>query len=150
MKLAEALTKRADIQKHIEQLGDRLQNNARVQEGEKPAEDPQDLLKQLDQDYKQLEQLMCRINETNATCGDGKHTLTQMLARRECMTNRLSVMRNFLDAASATADRATKSEIKIVSTVNVAAMQKKVDADAKVLRQLDVDIQSLNWTTELK
>ena len=49
MKLAEALIERADLQKRFDQLEERLQNNALVQEGEKPAEDPE-ALKEL-QDY---------------------------------------------------------------------------------------------------
>lgn len=37
MKLAEALMERADLQKRLMQVGSRLRNNARVQEGEIPA-----------------------------------------------------------------------------------------------------------------
>ena len=48
MKIAEALIERADIQKRIEQLRDRLSSNALVQEGEEPAEDPTSLLTELD------------------------------------------------------------------------------------------------------
>ena len=40
-------------------------------------------------------------------------------------------------------------EIKIYSTVPVAALQKQVDGLSKQLRELDVQIQSANWTTEL-
>ena len=48
MKLAEALQERADLNRQIEQLKARLYNNALVQEGEAPAEDPNELLAQLD------------------------------------------------------------------------------------------------------
>jgi hypothetical protein len=40
MKLAEALLRRADCQKCLEQLKARLLRNAKVQEGDDPAEDP--------------------------------------------------------------------------------------------------------------
>ena len=40
MKLAEALILRADIQKWIEQVRNRLYNNVLAQEGELPSEDP--------------------------------------------------------------------------------------------------------------
>ena len=40
MKLAEALILRADCQRHIEQLKQRLLRNVKVQEGDKPSEDP--------------------------------------------------------------------------------------------------------------
>ena len=49
MKLAEALQERADINKKISQLRSRLSNNLLVQEGEKTAEDPLALLKEMDQ-----------------------------------------------------------------------------------------------------
>ena len=47
MKLAEALNLRADLAKRISQLSVRLQNNALVQEGEKPAENPNELIAEL-------------------------------------------------------------------------------------------------------
>ena len=40
MKLAMALSERADLQRRIAELSGRLENNAKVQEGERPAEDP--------------------------------------------------------------------------------------------------------------
>ena len=40
MKLAEALQERADLNRKIEQLSDRLEANVLVQEGEVPLEDP--------------------------------------------------------------------------------------------------------------
>ena len=72
MKLANALSQRAELQTCIRQLEERLNNNAQVQEGEEPAEDPMELLRELDEDYAQLEALIARINRTNsATLVDG-------------------------------------------------------------------------------
>ena len=45
MKLAEALQERADLNIKIEQLKARMMNNALVQEGERPSENPADLQK---------------------------------------------------------------------------------------------------------
>jgi hypothetical protein len=59
-------------------------------------------------------------------------------------------MRSFLDCTSARVDRYSKTEIKISSTVDVAKLQKQVDEQSKALRELDEEIQALNWTTELK
>ena len=58
-------------------------------------------------------------------------------------------VRSFLDAASAKVDRYSQKEIKILSTVKVAELQKQVDAVSRELRELDEQIQSLNWITEL-
>ena len=52
-------------------------------------------------------------------------------------------------AASRTARRATRSEIRILSAVDVRALQGKVDAMARELRLLDNQLQQINWTTEL-
>lgn len=65
MKLANALSQRAELQTRIHQLETRLYNNAQVQEGESPAEDPQDLLQELEEDYARLEALIACINRTN-------------------------------------------------------------------------------------
>ena len=150
MKLANALSQRSDVQNRLDELRARLNNNARVQEGEEPAEDPKALLAELDTLCAQLEDLVARINLTNATtvAADGV-TLTAKLARRDALKEKLGLMRSFLDAASHLAGRTMRTEIKVKPTVPVAKLQKQVDALSKELRELDEQIQELNWTTEL-
>lgn len=149
MKLANALSQRAELQTCIRQLEERLNNNAQVQEGEEPAEDPMELLRELDEDYAQLEALIARINRTNsATLVDGV-PLSDLLARRDCMTGRLGILRVFLSSASSLVSRRTVGEIRIRSAVNVRELQKQVDQQSKSLRELDAVIQETNWTTEL-
>ena len=58
MKLAEALQERADLNRRIQQLQGRLNSNAVVQEGERPPENPQELLRELDGCIAQLEALI--------------------------------------------------------------------------------------------
>lgn len=149
MKLATALSERSDIQKRLSQLRGRLDNNARVQEGEEPSEDPQTLLKELDALVERLEVLVTQINLTNAATKVGGETLTALLSRRDALQQKVSMMRDFLQEASSLAGRASRSEIKIKSTVAVAELQKKVDKMSKDLRVLDEKIQEANWTTEL-
>ena len=149
MKLAEALQERADLNRRIEQLRDRLENNALVQEGEPPAEDPAELLAELDRCVDSLEDLIGRINLTNSRTRVGERTLTELIARRDCLTLKVSAYRDFLREASRTAQRTTRSEIRIHSTVPVAQLQKTVDRMARELRLLDNQIQQTNWTTEL-
>ena len=150
MKLANALAQRSELQTRIHQLRVRLNNNALVQEGETPAEDPQELLQELERDYETLENLIARINHTNneTKLPNGK-SLTELLARRDCLTGKLEILRQFLDSASARVQRHSVGEIKIVSTVHVRDMQKQVDQLSAELRQLDETIQEKNWTTEL-
>ena len=123
MKLANALSQRAELQTRIHQLETRLYNNAQVQEGESPAEDPQDLLQELEEDYARLEALIACINRTNCcTLVDGV-PLSDLLARRDCRKGKLGILRNFLDNASELVSRRTVGEIKIRSTVDVRSMQ---------------------------
>ena len=66
MKLAEALILRADCQKRIAQLKSRLLVNAKVQEGDAPAETPQELIAELGRVSTELLDLIKRINRTNS------------------------------------------------------------------------------------
>lgn len=149
MKLAAALSERADIQRRIAELGGRLRQNAKVQEGEKPSEQPEELIKELDGLLSRLEELVARINLTNsAVSADGK-TITEIISHRDALKLRISVMRGFLDEASSRVDRYSRAEILIQSTVDVSALQKQLDEYSRELRRTDEKLQELNWTTEL-
>ncbi len=149
MKLAEALQERADLSARISILENRLMNNALVQEGEKPAEAPEELIAELDRCSEEMERLITAINLTNSsTISDGM-TVTELIAKKDVLNRKLSIYRHFLMTASQTAQRATRSEIKILSTVNVREYQQKADGLAKRLRILENRIQQINWTTEL-
>lgn len=149
MKLATALSERADLQRRISELAGRLNQNAKVQEGDRPAEDPAALLTELDGCLIRLEELIARINKTNNATKSGDLTVTDLIARRDCLKERLRIMRDFLNASSDKVSRYSKAEIRILSTVSVSELQKQVDGYSKQLRQTDELIQSLNWTTEL-
>ena len=99
MKLAEALMERSDLKTRIEQLAARLNENAKVQEGDEPAENPAELLDELNRLYARLERLMTLVNLTNArTLSDGE-PLTALLARRDCLSGRIRQLRDFLACA---------------------------------------------------
>jgi len=149
MKLAEALQERADLNRKIAELTDRLSTNALVQEGEKPLEDPAALLKELDKATARLGKLMAQINRTNSAAVVEGKTITERLAERDALTLQLSSYRSLIEAASQNTRRARGTEIKILPTVDVAALQKKADAMAKKLRENDNLLQQANWTTEL-
>ncbi len=149
MKLAEALQERADLDRRVQQLQQRLDNNAMVQEGEPPAEDPTELLAELDGCVGALEQIVARINLTNCRTAVEGESLTQLLARRDALKLKLGAYRNLAQSASHLGHRGMRSEIKWVSTVNVRELQKQVDQLARELRLLDNTIQAANWATQL-
>lgn len=149
MKLAEALILRADIQKRIEQLKSRLADNAKVQEGEKPSEEPKALLAELDALTDELERLIVRINLTNCTAKADGNSLTELIAKRDVLTLKAGALRAFAQTAAQKVEIYSRSEIKILSTVDVAALQKQVDELARQIRQLDTTLQGANWQTDL-
>lgn len=149
MKLAEALQERADLNRRIEQLRYRLGNNVLVQEGEKPAEDPAALLKELEECLSRLEWLIARINLTNCTVRVKEETLTELIARRDVLTLRAEAYRRLVEEASQNTHRATRTEIKILSTVDVPSLQKQADDASRALRLLDNTLQATNWTADL-
>lgn len=149
MKLAEALQERADLNRRIQQLRQRLNSNAIVQEGEQPAEDPAELLAELDGCVRKLENLIAQINLTNCRTEINGENLTSLLARRDALTLKLSAYRDLAYQASQLGRRATHSEIKLLSAVNVKDLQKQVDTMSKELRLLDNSIQAANWATDL-
>lgn len=149
MKLAEALQERADLLRRIEQLRTRLDNNVLVQEGETPAENPDELLEELERCIARSEELMTRINLTNAAVTVEGESLTALLARRDCLKMKLSLWHDAVNTASQTARRATRSEIRILSAIDVPTLQKRVDGASKLLRETDNLIQAANWLNDL-
>ena len=151
MKLAEALVLRADGQKRIEQLQQRLIQNAKVQADDQPAENPEILQQELEQLAQELVLLIQRINRTNSrTELEAGMSIADALAARDVTKLKSDIYRNLAQAAIVKQDRQTKSEIKFQSTIQVAEVQRKADQLANEHRQLDTRVQQANWPTELE
>ena len=150
MKLAEALILRADCKKRLEQLKARVARNARFQEGDRPAEEPQGLVAEFERVARELAELVKRINRTNSATvfGDGL-SLSDALAERDALGARHRLYGDLAQAASLSQDRYTRSEVKYVSAVSVADAQQRADDLAREYRSLDARIQELNWKAEL-
>ena len=150
MKLAEALILRADCKKRLEQLKARVVRNAKVQEGDQPAEEPQALLAEAERVARELADLVKHINRTNSATafGDGL-SLSDALAERDALGLRFRLYSEAAQAASISQDRYSRSEVKYVSAVSVADAQQRADDLAREYRSLDARIQELNWKAEL-
>ncbi|WP_459829526.1 DIP1984 family protein [Campylobacter concisus] len=149
MKLAQALILRADTQKHLEQLKGRLLDNAKIQENERPSEDPKLLLKELDRLSDELFRLILAINLTNSSAKFEGVSLTEMIAKKDTLSQKASVLRDFAKSASQKVDLYSNSEIKILSSVDVATLQKQIDELSKEIRELDMKLQEANWQVDL-
>lgn len=150
MKLAEALILRADYTKKLIQLTKRLEDNAKVQEGENPNENPIGLIKEFENKNEELAQLIKRINKTNISTEFNKDmTLTDALADRDKIINKLNMLNRLVRAATVKQDMYSRSEVKFIRTVNVDEFQKEIDNLSKEYRKLDTKIQALNWNIDL-
>ena len=151
MKLAEALIQRADYQRRIEQLRNRIVNNAKVQEGNEPAEDPNALLAEMERVAADLVLLIQRINRTNAATAlePDAMTIADAIAERDNLRLRHGVYTAAAEAGVIRQDRYSKSEVRFQSTVDVAEMQQQADDLAQAIRELDTRIQGANWKIDL-
>ncbi|HEX4516449.1 MAG TPA: DIP1984 family protein [Polyangiaceae bacterium] len=150
MKLAEALLLRADVQKKIASLRDRIIANGVVQEGDKPHENPAELMKQAVGALGDLESLVTKINRANLKTKTARgKTLTEAMAHRDMLAAQHALYIAAIGGSKKEPERYSAREIKWVATLDVAKLQKQADDLAKKLRELNVDIQKANWASDL-
>ena len=151
MKLAVALQGRNDLNKKIVQLNYRLELNAVVQDGEKTGENPEELLEELNECYRNLEDLIGRINKTNCQTITSYNnlSLTELIAKKDVLMQKINSYRALADTASNLVTRVSRSEIKILSNVDVKKIQKDIDKMSKELRLVENTIEETNWQIEL-
>ncbi len=149
MKLAEALQERADLNRKVEQLKNRLVHNVLVQEGETTVEDPERLKQELDDSLRRLSYLIARINETNGKTRAGGRSLTELIAEKDALSLKIRLYKEVAYEASQVSYRARGTEIKIKPAISVADWQAEIDRMAKELRLLDNTLQAVNWSAEL-
>lgn len=160
MRLSEALSLRKDAQKRIEQLRERAANNAVVQEGEAPAEDPAALMREAREAVHTWQWLVQQINLTNAVTAleDGTpHTIA--LARRDALKMQRTILARVADAASPDSTderyyrrhpwRTLRSELRYVPQVDVTDLRRQADDLARQIRELDQRIQVVNFARDL-
>ena len=154
MTLAEALIERKALKERLDNLEDRLTQNVSVQEGSTPAEMPEALQALVDEAIADLEQLIVAINRTNLAArlpGEEGWSLMEAIARRDMLTLRQGILEQTINMTRMARQRGvvTRSEVRTIVTVDVAAMQKEIDALAKERRALDMRLQAANWSVQL-
>ena len=98
----------------------------------------------------QLEQLVRRINATNnvAQLADGTR-VSDAIVHRDMLRLRRETLQQVAESASIRNNRYMRTEVRFVPTFSGADLRKQVDALAKDWRELDAQIQAVNWMTEL-
>ena len=150
MKLAEALLVRADYQEKIGLLQGRILANLKVEQDDAPQEDPNALLREACETNARLRELIKQINARNsvAMLPDGR-TLAEALADRDALKKERELLAAVAGQAMQKDYRLTHTELKTRVTVPVAELQKRADDLSREHRELDAQIQAVNWATEL-
>lgn len=150
MKLAEALLLRADIQKKLASLRERIVANALTQEGSTPSQDPNAMLLEAAGTIDELESLVAAINVANLANNlpDGR-SLTVAIAHRDSLVQRHGLLAAAIAATQKEPNRYSAREIKWVAAVDVTSLQKQLEDISKKLRELNARIQETNWKVEL-
>ncbi|MDR1059861.1 MAG: DIP1984 family protein [Clostridiales bacterium] len=149
MKLAEALLLRSEYQKKIESLQSRILANIKVQENDRPLENPQELIKAVFELSDQLCALIQKINARNGevTLPTGQ-TLSEAIVERDMLMKKRNMLASIVAKAQEKDYRLTHAEVKMNVVVSVEETQKQIDSLSQKFRELDTRIQETNWTTE--
>ena len=149
MKLAEALSRRSALMEKSQQLRSRLKDCIRVQEGDEPTEDANQVIEELDQTLDELRDLIYRINLTNTNAVTDGRNLTSLPAERDTLSMRTKTLYEGLKHLTEREERYGRMEIKYVRMVDAKEFRKLHDQSAARLRELDLKIQALGWSTDL-
>ena len=140
---------RKDLQTRIARIRDRLFANVLVQEGDKPSEDPSELIARLNETMAELGTLITRINKTNSnTQLDGK-VLADAITERDMTLRKVSILREALQKAADRPNRYSPKEIRSLTPLDVQKEEKIVDQLSYEARVLDAKIQAKNWEVDL-
>ena len=150
MKLAEALLLRSEYQTKIESLRGRILANIKVQENDKPLESPQDLIAAVFELNKELCALIQQINAcNNKTMLPNGMTLSEAIVERDMIMKKRNILVSVASIAQGKDYRLTHTEVKMTVSVSVEEIHKQIDDLSKQFRELDTQIQGVNWTTEM-
>lgn len=92
---------RADLQKKVAQLKERIKESAKVQEGDEPCDNLEELYKELDEALVQLEDLIYRINITNVQIVQDGDSWTRLIANRDVLSMRVKALKEVVNYVAA-------------------------------------------------
>jgi hypothetical protein len=151
MKLAEALLERKSAKLKIDSLQERLEENALVQEGDKPAESPESLMAELRDALARLESLIRQINAANNVVKlPNGVAVSDAIVRRDMLKLERQALERMTAAMSLRQHRYGRNEVKFVTTVGQAKLRQEIDRLSKEWRELDAQIQAVNWLTDVR
>ena len=152
MKLAEALKECKKLKSRIVQLEDRVKNNAYVKEEDEPTYDVAATLSELDGTIKELRALKVKIQKKNlVTKSHDDVTLAEMIIRLGDLREKISFLNQITRKHSLRETGLFRErEVKYKLTYDEVFLDKLTEELEKEKDNLDNEIQSLNWATELE
>ncbi|MDR1978971.1 MAG: DIP1984 family protein [Synergistaceae bacterium] len=151
MKLAEALLQRSEYQKKIENLQSRILVNIKVQDNDKPLEDPNVLIKEAFDLITRLGALINKINSrNNAVLLPNEKTISEAIVERDMLMKQRNLLTAITGKAQEKDHRLTHAEVKMNVVISQSETQRQIDELSQKFRELDTQIQGINWTTDLE
>ncbi|OEJ15306.1 hypothetical protein BFL38_13465 [Brachyspira hampsonii] len=151
MKLGEALLKKDEYIKKIDNLKKRVKNNVVVKEDNENNEDPNDLIKEYIETNNELSDLIVKIsNKEHTTKLEIGVSISEAIDIRDKLSREMDIYKSVLKEVNSKDFRTAKNEVKMTVLVNVKEMQKEFDKLSKAFNDIDIMIQSANWNTDLQ
>jgi len=150
MTLAEALIEKKSLTARVGELQARYVATVIVEEGEEPETPAFEILAKLDAMFARLEYLTVAINKFNNIVKVGDRSLMEAIAHRDRLRSEVATYRFIIDSIRQRNEqhRYGGSTIRMVVAegVTITDFTKVADDLAQQYRQLDVQIQSANWS----
>ena len=149
MKLAEALNLRSTLIKEIAELRKRLVDCVSIQEDETPIDSAEELLKELEPLIAQLHKLVYQINLTNLQIKENGKSITELLAERDELGMRTSILNDALRRLNDNKARYRSDDIRYIRTVEPSVLRDLLSKESAKLRKINLKIQMLGWMHDL-
>ena len=150
MKLAEALLKKDEYIKKIDDSKKRVKNNIIINENNENNEEPNELIKEYINANNELSDLIIKIkSRENITKLEIGISISEAINIREKLSREIDIYKIVLKEVNSKSYREAKNENKITVLVNVKDMQNEFDKLSKAYNDIDIMIQSANWNTDL-
>lgn len=150
MKLGEALLKKEEYIKKIDNLKKRVKNNVVIKEDNSNNEDPNDLIKEYIEINNELSDLIIKINsKENTSRLEIGVSISEAINIRDKLSREMDIYKSILKEVNSKDYRTAKNEVKMTVLVNVKDIQNEFDKLSKAYNDIDVMIQAANWNIDL-
>jgi hypothetical protein len=140
------------MQKQNRAIARHIEENVRLPEDEEPAASVENLTKQYEANMIRLTELIRRINRTNCLTEMEGGTITDAIARRDCLDSQIRAFTEIYNkVTSHDRDRFDNGEVRVkyVRHMDSRTLKNRLDHLSQEFRILDTALQGMNWAAEL-